>query len=88
MVSSGPVLWRVDERNVAYVTLNRPEVYNAYNGELIAALLTTYDALAAKNPRAVVITGQGKNFQAGADVGWLNAVRQSSPHGKFDAPRA
>jgi len=37
--TSGPVLWRVDARNVAYVTLNRPEVYNAYNGELIAALL-------------------------------------------------
>ena len=37
--SSGPVLWRVDERGVARVTLNRPEVYNAYNGELIAALL-------------------------------------------------
>ena len=85
--TSGPVLWRVDERNVAYVTLNRPEVYNAYNGELIAALLKTYDALAAKNPRAVVITGSGKNFQAGADVGWLNSVRQSSPQDNLRASR-
>jgi hypothetical protein len=37
--STDPVLWRVDERDEAYVTLNRPEVYNAYNGDLIAALL-------------------------------------------------
>jgi methylglutaconyl-CoA hydratase len=37
--STDPVLWRVDERDEAYVTLNRPEVCNAYNGDLIAALL-------------------------------------------------
>jgi len=86
-VSSGPVLWRIDERGVAHVTLNRPEVYNAYNGELIAGLLAAYDTLAAKNLRAVVITGQGKNFQAGADVGWLNAVRQSSPADNLRASR-
>ena len=85
--TSGPVLWRVDARNVAYVTLNRPEVYNAYNGELLAGLHAAYDALAAKNPRAVVITGNGKNFQAGADVGWLNSVRQSSPEDNLRASR-
>jgi methylglutaconyl-CoA hydratase len=85
--TSGPVLWRVDARNVAYVTLNRPEVYNAYNGELLAGLHAAYDALTAKNPRAVVITGSGKNFQAGADVGWLNAVRQSSPADNLRASR-
>ena len=36
---SNAVIWRVDERGVAYITLNRPQVYNAYNGDLIAALL-------------------------------------------------
>jgi methylglutaconyl-CoA hydratase len=77
--SNDPVLWSVDARGVARVTLNRPEVYNAYNGELIAGLLKTYDALAAKSPRAVVITGKGKNFQAGADIKWLDSVRRSSP---------
>ncbi len=85
--STGPVLWSVDERGVARVILNRPEVYNAYNGELIAALLKTYDALGAMSLRAVVITGNGKNFQAGADVGWLNSVRQSSPAENLRASR-
>ena len=82
-----PVLCSVDGRGVARVTLNRPEVYNAYNGELIAALLKTYDALAGKALRAVVIAGKGKNFQAGADINWLDAVRRSSPQDNLRASR-
>jgi methylglutaconyl-CoA hydratase len=85
--TNDPVLCSVDERGVARVTLNRPEVYNAYNGALIAALLATYDALAAKPLRAVVISGKGKNFQAGADINWLDAVRRSSPQENLDASR-
>jgi methylglutaconyl-CoA hydratase len=85
--ASGPVLWRVDRRGVAYVTLNRPEVYNAYNGEMIEALLAGYDALAREKPRAVVIAGKGKNFQAGADVKWLDAVGRSSPQENLRASR-
>jgi len=85
--AKGPVLWSVDERGVARVTLNRPEVYNAYNGELIAALLKAYDALGAQALRAVVIAGKGKNFQAGADVNWLDSVRRSSPAENLRASR-
>ena len=85
--ATDPVLWSVDERGVARVTLNRPEVYNAYNGELIAALLKTYDALAGKSLRAVVIAGKGRNFQAGADINWLDAVRRSSPQENLRASR-
>lgn len=85
--ADSPVLSRVDDRGVAYVTLNRPEVYNAYNGALIAELLATYDALADKNLRAVVITGKGRNFQAGADIKWLDSVRRSSPQANLDASR-
>ena len=85
--ANGPVLCSVDARGVAYVTLNRPEVYNAYNGELIAGLLSTYDALAGQDLRAVVIAGKGKNFQAGADINWLDAVRRSSPQENLDASR-
>src|SRR5665647_1079838 len=86
--STDPVLWRVDERGVAYVTLNRPDVYNAYNGGMIAGLLSAYDALAGKALRAVVITGKGKNFQAGADVNWLDSVRRSSPQENLAASHA
>ena len=85
--ANDPVLWRVDTRGVAYVTLNRPEVYNAYNGALIEGLLAAYDALAGKNLRAVVITGNGKNFQAGADINWLDSVRRASPADNLKASR-
>ena len=85
--ANGPVLCSVDVRGVAYVTLNRPEVYNAYNGELIASLLSAYDALAGQDLRAVVIAGKGKNFQAGADINWLDAVRRSSPQENLGASR-
>lgn len=82
-----PVLWRVDARGVAYVTLNRPQVSNAYNGELIAALLAAYDALSRKKPRAVVIAGAGRNFQAGADLNWIDAVRRLSAEENLRASR-
>jgi methylglutaconyl-CoA hydratase len=59
------VTWRVDERGVAYVTLNRPEIYNPYDGELIAALLVTFDQLGREPVRLAVISGKGRNFQAG-----------------------
>ena len=76
----GPVLWDVDARGVATVTLNRPEVNNAYNGAMIDGLLAALDALGqAHGLRAVVLKGNGKHFQAGADLKWINEVRRSSP---------
>jgi methylglutaconyl-CoA hydratase len=85
--SNNPILWRIDERGVAYVTLNRPQVYNAYNGDMIAALLVAFDKLAGESVRVIVITGNGPNFQAGADVKWLDAVRRSSPEDNLRASR-
>jgi len=71
--TTGPVLWNVDARGVATVTLNRPEVNNAYNGELIEGVLNALDALGGhKGLRAVVLKGNGKHFQAGADLKWIN----------------
>lgn len=76
--TTGPVLWTLDARGVARVTLNRPDVNNAYNGDLIQGLLDALDALgSAPHLRAVVIAGNGKHFQAGADLKWIDAVRQS-----------
>jgi methylglutaconyl-CoA hydratase len=77
--ATGPVLWDVDGRGVATVTLNRPEVNNAYNGELIEGVLAALDALGkASELRAVLVKGNGKHFQAGADLKWIDAVRRAS----------
>jgi len=85
----GPVLWDVDARGVATVTLNRPEVNNAYNGAMIDGLLAALDALGpAKGLRAVVLKGNGKHFQAGADLKWINEVRKSAPEENLRVSRA
>ena len=75
-----PVLWNLDERGVATVTLNRPEINNAYDGGLIGGVLSAMDDLGKKRSlRVVVLRGNGKHFQAGADLKWINAVRPKSP---------
>ena len=58
--------------NVDYVTLNRPEVRNAFNEHLIAEM-TAWAGTVAKDPslRGVVISGAGKSFCAGADLAWM-----------------
>jgi methylglutaconyl-CoA hydratase len=69
------VLISIDQRGVATVTLNRPEVHNAYNGALIEALITAVEALAAdRRARLLVLRANGKHFQAGADLAWLQEV--------------
>ena len=61
---------------VCRVMLNRPEVHNAFNRELIEELQAAFDELAARpvgEVRAVVLSGVGKSFCAGADVNWMRA---------------
>src|SRR5262245_32419497 len=78
-MSSAPVLHSLDSRGVATVTLNRPEVGNAYNGDLIQGLLAARDVLAARPElRAVLLKGNGKHFQAGADLAWIRSVSRAS----------
>ncbi|MGE3648594.1 MAG: enoyl-CoA hydratase-related protein, partial [Reyranellaceae bacterium] len=75
-MAENPVLLTLDARGVATVTLNRPEVNNAYNGALIDGLLQALDTLDREaGLRAVVLRGNGKHFQAGADLVWIRAVR-------------
>ncbi len=86
---SAPVLLEVDTRGVAHVTLNRPEVGNAYNEELLAGLIDGLTALAVDDAvRAVVIRGAGKHFQAGADINWLAQAADYAPDHAFAASLA
>ncbi len=86
--AEGPVLWELDERGVGTVTLNRPEVNNAYNGDLVRGLLRAMEALSgASGLRAIALKGKGKHFQAGADLNWISSVARSSPAENADASR-
>ena len=86
---NGTVLWAIDDRGVATVTLNRPEVNNAYNGDMISGLHEAMDLLGAKpDLRVVVLNGNGRHFQAGADLAWINAQGKLGPEANVAASRA
>jgi methylglutaconyl-CoA hydratase len=65
---------------VEYLTLNRPEVRNAFNAGMLAELTSWAEHFprASEGVRAVVISGAGKAFCAGADASWLKQVAQHS----------
>jgi methylglutaconyl-CoA hydratase len=87
--AAGPVLLDVDAKGVARVVLNRPERNNAYDGALIQALLATLDTLEKMSGlRAVIISGAGRHFQAGADLKWIDDVRKGSRADNIRASRA
>lgn len=63
--------------SVVTLTLARPDVHNAFNAELIAALQTTCMALAQDSTaRVLVLTGAGPSFCAGADINWMRQSLQ------------
>jgi methylglutaconyl-CoA hydratase len=80
------VLLAKDKRGVATITLNRPEVGNAYNAEMLDALIAALPAL-ADDPavRCLVIRGAGKHFQVGADIHWLGQVAAYPPEANYAA---
>jgi methylglutaconyl-CoA hydratase len=79
-MANDTVLWTLDPRGVATVTLNRPQVNNAYNGDLIDGLHAAMDALGRESGlRLVVLRGNGRHFQAGADLAWIMGVSKLSP---------
>lgn len=67
------------EGPVEYVTLNRPEVRNAFNDEVVAEL-ARWAAAVATDPgvRVVVLGGAGKVFSAGADATWMARMAAAS----------
>ena len=70
IIQSGPV---------AQITLNRPEVRNAFNDEVIAELTTAFTELGQNQEvRAIVLTASGPAFCAGADLNWMRRMADYS----------
>ena len=78
-MSEQPVLLDLDARGIATLTLNRPHRNNAYNDAMIQGLLDGVGQL-AHDPavRVIVLRGNGKYFQAGADLKWMNDLARQS----------
>ncbi|QWT21740.1 enoyl-CoA hydratase/isomerase family protein [Bacillus sp. NP157] len=64
---------------VARLVMNRPEVHNAFDDALIADLTAAIDEVDADpTVRAVVLTGEGASFSAGADLNWMRGMASAS----------
>lgn len=80
MTDSAPMTYSTltTENGVARLTLNRPEVHNAFDDSLIAELnehLHTLHKLATTGEvRVVVLGSEGKSFSAGADLNWMKRI--------------
>ncbi|WP_372885985.1 crotonase/enoyl-CoA hydratase family protein [Shimia sp.] len=70
----------IDARGVATLALNRPEKHNAMSGEMLRELKQAAADLGADDAvRVVVLTGEGKSFCAGGDLGWMKAQQGMDP---------
>jgi methylglutaconyl-CoA hydratase len=64
---------------VARLRLNRPDVHNAFDAMLIAALTGALEAVGADpTVRVVIIEGEGVSFSAGADLNWMRGMASAS----------
>ena len=77
------------KQGVATVWMNRPDVHNAFNAQLIVDLTEACNELDAHDAvRVVVLGGRGKSFSAGADLNWMKAAGEASEAENFgDAMR-
>ena len=74
---------------VAHVILNRPDVRNAFNADLIRQVHAAFDALNADaDTRAIVLSGAGKTFCGGADINWMRGSLDLTKEENFEDARA
>ncbi|MBU6997168.1 MAG: enoyl-CoA hydratase/isomerase family protein [Theionarchaea archaeon] len=62
------------KHGVLHVVLNRPDVYNAFNEQVIEELTECFTRIPQNESHCVVLTGNGRHFCAGADLGWMQKV--------------
>ncbi len=80
MTAPPPVIVSADRRGVATVTLNRPEIGNAFDGPMLLGLAEAFARFATDSEvRAVVLRGAGKHFSSGADIRAAQAGEAPEP---------
>jgi methylglutaconyl-CoA hydratase len=66
-------------KKVAFVLLNRPDVHNAFNDELVGQLTEAFTELGQRDEvRVIVLCGSGKSFCSGADLNWMKRMVEYS----------
>ncbi|UEM18797.1 enoyl-CoA hydratase/isomerase family protein [Skermanella mucosa] len=79
-MDSTSILTDIRDDGIATVTMNRAEVHNAFNDQVIAEMTATLRRLGEDDRvRAVVLRAAGKSFSAGADLGWMQRMAGYGP---------
>jgi 2-(1,2-epoxy-1,2-dihydrophenyl)acetyl-CoA isomerase len=73
------------ESSIALIELNRPEQLNSFNVEMIETLMARIDEALERRAEVIVLTGRGRAFCAGADLG--DAVGHKGEDGQLDIGR-
>jgi methylglutaconyl-CoA hydratase len=66
---------------VKEVWLNRPELHNAFNAQLIEEMIGLFESF--KQERLIILSGRGQSFCAGADLNWMKAMKNYSAEENF-----
>ncbi len=67
------------KNGVATVTMNRPEVHNAFNAQMISDLTEVYNKLNDDSSiQVIILRAEGKSFSAGADINWMKSMAQAT----------
>jgi methylglutaconyl-CoA hydratase len=61
---------------IVHVRLNRPQLHNAFNDEMIGELTQAFNELGGdRHTQVIILSGEGKSFCAGADLNWMKRMK-------------
>ncbi len=76
MTDNSHLLFTIED-GIARLTLNKPEIHNAFDDVLIAEILAALNKIEKNDQvRVVVLGSNGKHFSAGADLAWMKRMAQ------------
>ena len=76
------------ETGVCTLTLNRPQVHNAFDELMIGELINSLELLEKhQSVRILLVRGSGKSFSAGADLKWMQRMAEYSEEQNFEDAR-
>jgi len=79
------ILTTIDEQGLATLTMNRPEIHNAFDDALIKLMIAELRRLeGAPDVRAIILAANGKSFSAGADLAWMRRMADYSHEENLD----
>jgi methylglutaconyl-CoA hydratase len=77
------------DKHIGRITLDRPDVHNAFNDDLIRLVTEAFTDLGGRHEiRVIILAGYGKSFCAGADLNWMKRMVQYSHEQNVEDARA